>query len=232
MSRPVIGYCHRPEIPHTFLECLVSCINAGVIDQFIHERTFFIASGRNKVVKQFLKTEAEWLLFVDDDIIFRPDQVNKIMELADPIKRPILAGLYLGKLGPGSDIHPIWLEEYKETGFFRSVSKLQGTDDNQGLQEIDVCGMGFTLIHRSVFETMEKAAPALSSSGEFPDEWTWFGHDLRDGIRLGEDTTFCVRAKELGYPIYGVSSIQVPHLKQHFYTVKMFLDQEDMKEKK
>jgi hypothetical protein len=52
------------------------------------------------------------------------------------------------------------------------------------------------------------------------DPWKWFNHDLvqirdRDPERLGEDITFCVRARELGFKIYGTPNVCCGHVKSH-----------------
>lgn len=215
----VLGYNHKGNVPHQFLDCIIKLQAARMgVNTVISERTFFLANGRNKVVKQFLETKGDWLLFVDDDICFTPDDIVRLYAFADKEKAPIVAGLYFGRLDGIADnkILPVWLMK-AEGQQFASLERLEG----KGLQQVDVVGMGFTMIHREVLERMFDFAPKN-------DDWIWFGHDLRNGRRIGEDATFCMRAGALGYPIYGCPEVILPHLKEHLYTAQMFLDQKDV----
>ena len=80
-------------------------------------------------------------------------------------------------------------------------------------------GMGFTLIHRRVLEALQKAKPK--------HRWAWFGHDEvvdENGFIdcMGEDPTFCMRAKALGFKIQGHSGIAVGHKKTTLLTWESF----------
>lgn len=223
MTKPdiVLGYCHRPNIPHTFLESIIDIQKADIgITKIIHQSTFYIPAGRNLVVKEFLETGSEWLLFVDDDILFTHKEILELFKYADKDKAPIVGGLYFGRLGGATEvILPVWLM-FEKGGTFTSIKEFTG----EALQKVDVLGMGFTLIHRSVFERIGIAMGR-------DDDWLWFGHDLRDGKRMGEDVTFCMRAADCGFPIYGCTAVTLGHLKTHIYDAKMFLAQEIMKPK-
>ena len=63
-------------------------------------------------------------------------------------------------------------------------------EPEEPVTRIEACGMACTLIHREVLRAVEDA------NGD--DPWTWFGHDLVNGLRLSEDYTFCRRARAAG----------------------------------
>ena len=58
---------------------------------------FGLASGpilsiaRNGCAEEFLASKQEWLWFVDADTVFRADVLPRLMTLADPVERPIVA---------------------------------------------------------------------------------------------------------------------------------------------
>jgi Predicted glycosyltransferases len=52
-----------------------------------------IAGGRNDVVLDFLKSDSPWLWWVDTDMGFEPDVVERLLEAADPVERPVVGGL-------------------------------------------------------------------------------------------------------------------------------------------
>lgn len=163
--------------------------------------TGYIPSGRNTLVQTFLdRTEGDWLLMLDWDISFEPQQVYDLIDAADPKKRPIISGVYVTYFGEDSLLRPCWMaregdEEYVPVSEFTPGKIIPLT----------VCGMGFTLMHRSALEKMEKAYK--------DDPWPWFGHDNVAGSRTGEDLTFCKRARDIGLTVWGHGGILLGHTK-------------------
>ena len=53
-----------------------------------------LADARNKAVKLFLaEREADWLFWVDTDMGFAADTVDRLMAAADPVERPVVGAL-------------------------------------------------------------------------------------------------------------------------------------------
>lgn len=172
----------------------------------------YIPQGRMDVVKSFLETDAAWLWFLDYDLVFPPislDTMLKVIETAEPDIK-ILGALYFNRFDDGN-LWPIWTQPANGLEFTNIPSVQLGE-----LRKVSGIGMGCTLIHRDVFEAM-----AVKYA---PDPWYAFGHDLiqdpRDGsfMRAGEDTTFCRRAAELGFDIYGTASVICEHIKTTRFT--------------
>jgi hypothetical protein len=69
---------------------------------------------------------------------------------------------------------------------------------------VDGTGAACLFIHRSVFERMAE---------EFEKPWQWFQETTLNGNTVGEDMTFCLRARALGFPILVDTSIQFGHVK-------------------
>lgn len=117
-----------PECPYEFTW---STINAG------------IARARNKLVENFLASEAKWLLFVDDDIEGTAADVVRLIEH----KRPIVSALYTTR-----EAHPHWV-----ANFMHEV-ELQPN----GLLQVIEAGTGFKLYHRQVFENLINLFPTIA----------------------------------------------------------------------
>jgi hypothetical protein len=157
-----------------------------------------LADQRNELVKAFLKDGvAEWLLFLDTDIIFRPDLIQRLLHTAHARERPIVSGLYLLRIA--GKVQPAWYGEVRvPISDIPSMKPLQ----------LEACGMGCCLIHKGVLESLRDTGPN--------EEWRWFAYDLDPlvkGKRMGEDITFCLRARRQGFTIWGDPSIRLGHVK-------------------
>lgn len=195
-----------------------------IIGGQIHVRGLYIPDSRNQVcqrfldakyppeVQQWLGPKPQWLLFLDTDIIFKPEDVYALIDAADPIEKPIVGGLYFGFM-EGSPT-PVWRKIYHERGLDNEWGTMN-TVTIGVIEPIDAVGMGFTLIHRSVLEGM----PEIEG-----DNWRWFGHDCWKGKRLGEDLTFCARAKQHGFVTWGDSRVVVGHIKPYTIRLEHFIE--------
>lgn len=147
----------------------------------------FVAHSRNKLAAGFLRTKMEWALFVDDDNVppfgnaalynsftgfDLPDKfagVHGIDRLMSHGKT-LIGGLYRGRWpssGPVFGEGPSF-QRYLEEGPRDEIQKTQWV------------GFGFVLVHRTVFEDMEKAFPDLAreSDGSGGNWFTSSEHDL------------------------------------------------------
>src|SRR5579885_3459246 len=158
---------------------------------------------RNFLVRWFLdETDAQWLLQVDDDMAFTLRDSAMLLEAGDPYARRVVSGLIYQ-----TDEQIAWWGRDPRGRVARYYPH------TLGLHRLARVGAAFLLVHRRVFERMRQAAAPEES-------WIWFGRD--DDLRLtvnslmqraGEDTSFCRRAEELGFSIWGDSRVQVGHLK-------------------
>lgn len=183
----------------------------------------YIAASRNGVVRTMLEqSSADWLWFLDIDMTWEPDTLERLMELADKRERPVVAALYVTEISPGyyegdprlaprPVIAPTWTGEGEDGERYIQILGVPDVD----IVPLTSCGMGCTLIHRSVLE--------LVGQEHAHDEWPWFAHDLvgiqgRDR-RLGEDVTFCYRLNEIEAGlIWGAPQVRCSHFKQRVLT--------------
>lgn len=219
-----LGYAHTGAVQQCFM--------ASVCNLLMYERSQwrglldaqgpYIANNRNVIVEGFLtNSDAKWLLFVDTDIEFRPHQVYQLLDaIEDERTQQIIGGLYFTHMGKGqpktNKLMPAWFIRMEDGSYAIPESLLIGSTVPLG-----VCGMGFTLLGRTV---LEKMAVAYKD-----DPYVWFGHDIAptpvDGrrVRMGEDVTFCARAYALGYAPLGVATV-VNHRKAHMENWDTFVE--------
>lgn len=146
----------------------------------------YLHENRNAVVRQTLKSDAEWLLFVDDDNIFPADTVMKLL-VHD---KPIVGSLYIHKQYPW--IPHVYRYEPTNNGsvMFKNIA-LAHLPQNT-LLEVDGVATSGMLIKREVLEKLGDRAFRI-------DE-------------LGDDLGFCHRAKQAGFPIYLDTSSILQHV--------------------
>ncbi len=145
----------------------------------------FISHTRNKIARTFLATKAEWSLWVDDDMVLpmgKAEWFNGITGFSLPAEfaglhtlnrlmshqKPLVGGLYFGRAVNGRPMYAEGVNNPTEAQMAR-----------RGPQ--NVCkptkwiATGCLLVHRSVFEAIDKKFPHLKGGYFSPSE-----HDLID----------------------------------------------------
>lgn len=143
-----------------------------------------IGINRRDIVRDALEADAEWVLFLDDDMLFPPDHLTRLLAH----EQPVVASLYLTRKPPH---YAVAYNEYVEGQGWRPVT-LEGAPPN-GLSDIVAAGTGGMLVRTEVFRAI-------------PYD-TWFLHE--DGT---EDLPFCTRVIEAGFPIYLDLEARMGHL--------------------
>jgi hypothetical protein len=158
--------------------------------------------SRNKLAEKFLQTDAKYLLMMDDDIIpciGRPAwmraTVHSAQNVADlPLQRHIIHRLL------NSNKTLIGGAYFGRQEGARLMCSDQGLvsaarDYHDIIAPVDWIGTGCLLIHRSVFEDIQKTFPELKTDNpENP-----FDYFLPMQGHVGEDISFCYRAKKAGH---------------------------------
>lgn len=200
----VVGYLSggdtRIEFTRSIGAVTAHCFQTGIplVGALPHISGPRIAAGRNHIVESFLASPGEWFFMVDDDMAFDGDVIERFLKVADPDERPIVGGLAFAM---GRD------------GVFPTLFRLDETIKGpvrltswplDEVVEVDATGAACLFVHRSVFERMAE---------HYPKPWQWFQETNLNGNTVGEDMTFCLRARSLGFPIIVDTSIKFGHVK-------------------
>ena len=173
-----------------------------------------LAGKRNLVVKAFLETDSEWLLFVDTDQDFDGDLPARMLESADAVERPVLSALIMaerdGKIAPACTV------------FVDGRFKAPQVIPSERHWNVATVGTGCVLIHRSVFEKV--------AEGRDDDAFPWFKHDQFEGpdgkpSEMSEDYVFSLRCQAADIPLTVDTSIEVGHVKKRTLTTRDFYAQ-------
>lgn len=185
-----------------------------------------IAASRRKLVRDWLASSASpWLMFIDTDMGFPPDGVERLVEVADPVERPVVGGLTFGQLTGEGDgwggfrpqMWPVLLRWTDEGGVPGFQPWLDYPRDQ--VVRADATGAAFLLIHRSVFVRLRE----LHGGGDWSG---WFDHlpSPREGADdLSEDFSFCFRLREAGIPLHVYTGVKTTHLKPNWLCEEGYL---------
>lgn len=149
------------------------------------------------LTKFFLKSDADSLLMVDTDMIFKPDALSQLRDDLAGWDYDILSALSVARRRP---FYPIVLRRRENPDDSQCAYKcVEKEEIKNGIIEVDSVGTGFTLIRRIIFEKMKSELGV--------DKWFF---DFGEG-GLGEDTNFCQRAKKIGARIGVHAGVNIGH---------------------
>jgi GT2 family glycosyltransferase len=168
-----------------------------------------VSRARNLLVKDMLDAGSDYLMFIDSDINFEPDDIFRLMAWAQDSKKGIVAGVPRVRDAKKTYIADL---DHDENGDL--------TMNAMGLVRGKRVATAFMLIQRSVITDMMAANP----------DWNYF--DKRCGKEvpalfdfkltaegyIGEDFLFCDRTRELGYEVWIDPTIALGHMGVQEYT--------------
>ena len=180
---------------------------------------------RNRVVAGFLdNTKSDWLLMIDTDEQLSVQTFDKLIQAAHDKERPVVSGLIFAAFDAHKNLYPkpvpaIFAES--EAGFLPLYKY-----DKDSVFEIEACGTGCLLIHRSVLEKMREVADPNQG-----DNWCWFWDGPINGEWISEDLLFSRRIRQLGFPIHVHTGAILPHQKSYWLSEEHHVDWQNNQEK-
>lgn len=180
-----------------------------------------LATGRNQAVRRFLDgSAAEWLCFIDADMGWEADAIDRLLDTADPDDAPVVGALCFGlrKAGTGPS------NAMRSAPFPTLYSWHEGFDcvyewDRGQVVTVDGTGAAFLLTHRSVLEDIRTEDgdvwfDNLPQPGGEPGDW------------MGEDLSFCYRLHQRHISVKVDTSVVASHHKGGFWIDEAFYDQQ------
>jgi hypothetical protein len=149
-----------------------------------------LALGRNQLVKEFLASSADRLVFLDADVTFEPGALLKIAH--SPMD--FVGGAY--RLKQDEEAYP--------------VSFINEEPSAIGLIEAGMVPTGFLSLSRKVFEQFKAAYPRSYEIGGNKVD-CYFQIPYRDGALYTEDAYFCREWKEAGGRMFLEPEIELTH---------------------
>ena len=154
---------------------------------------------RNAVIKNFLETDGDWLMWLDTDMVLEKDTVERLLATAhatDADAVGTLGFIWDPTSGSISTNAYLWNEEKK------AYVPVHGYERGS-INEIDATGSGSVLIHRRMFEAWDH------------ERWheTWPVHPDSGGL-MGHDLAFFHKTvREDGMKLIWDTSVEAGHIK-------------------
>jgi hypothetical protein len=163
--------------------------------------------ARNELVARFLASGCTDLIFVDDDMGWKPEAMVRLLAS----EQPVIAGVGRKRVDVPNTDRDVWCVSFLEDAQRRLHQ------DAMGAIEVEAVGTAFMKIERAVFETMIAAHPA----------WKRAGHDgmsaavkaqyyrffaFGDEDERGEDFVFCREWRALGGNVFIDPTITLAHV--------------------
>lgn len=164
------------------------CIVSFLIGSLIYD-------SRNRLAAMALEIEADYILWLDSDMVFPPDTLDRMLKVMDEHPEvDVLSGLYFRRCAPFTPVLFSKLEIGEDGNLVFEDQK----DLPDELFEIAGCGFGGVLMRTEMLLDM-----AAAEGGG-----VWF----TPLANAGEDCAFCIRARRNGYKVYCDPTIEMGHM--------------------
>lgn len=199
-SRPLIAVClpNKGRLTTEFVERTWIPIRFQKTEDFdiiwFLNKTYSITVARNSMVEDAIKAGADYIMWIDDDIIVENMEVLQAVRLLFHTGAEISSGLYRAKQVTGFNFCA-WIKtgQVGESVSYAPVSKWT---EGANWLSVDAVGHGFCLVKADVYNRMKGP---------------WYVWNTK--AENSEDFSFCRRAKEeLGLEIKVATDIHLSHL--------------------
>lgn len=197
----VSRYFHKSMLEMVLHDAIHDRHIVGIMDE---ESGATVANTRNVLTKRFLEDSvADWLLFVDADMIFERGALDRLLSQADPKERPVIGALYFGGNQNGCFPQLYFINPDAEDG--PMTARADEVPEGDGPIHVAGTGAGFLLIHRTVLEDIR--------ARDFSAAYPWWAETEMSGKPVGEDLTFCLRAAMCGHRTFVDLGLPIGHHK-------------------
>jgi hypothetical protein len=165
-----------------------------------------VEHARSMLIDRFLKTDCEYFLNLDADIIFLNEDSFDPIDRLISLDKDIVGGIYVYKKKPCLPVlRPLDLQKlYEEKQEFPKDYKFEIPKEPV---EVQWMGNGFKLVKRKVIEDVKKLIKVPNLPMLYMGEY------------VSEDWAFDQRARELGYSVWADPTIKLGHVGTYAYTL-------------
>ena len=192
-----VAICTGGTMRSETVTCLVGALDMlrekGVASHLVIQIGGYVAHNRNRSVEQAKEDKSDYIMFIDNDMLFPPSGIVRLLDHDKDI-----VGVHYNARGvPGKTVY--------------STVKVAGVDGQPGDKneipaQLFTCysvGTGFMLIRMSVFEKLKKPY--------------FVAFEEENGEHHTEDVEFCHQAKLAGFETWCSPTIKMGHIGTYTY---------------
>lgn len=157
-----------------------------LVFNFAYTDRAWVGAARNGLGQKAIELGVDYLWFIDSDTIPPVDALIKLIELQKKTGAGIISPPVMDRKG------------YKRLALFDE--DFEDITEILEDREVGYSGMSCTLITREVLRAV---------FAKYPEPFEWSESD--GGKKMGEDITFCYRAKKLGFKVWGIHDVFPKH---------------------
>ncbi len=240
--RVLIANINRGTISSATAMGFISALTSGAaVTILCAESGPYLDSGRNRAIANALVAQQpwEWLLWIDSDIEFTPDNIRALLSPytesltsginLSPSGYPLIGGVYVNPFDDGGvageengdHIGPVVYEWVTRddlhgekagvpTDTFRRLSR-KSLEALPGLRFPDDPIIEVDCVGTGFLAMHRSLLTRMEDI--YAQPLPWFDEPVRDGIHYGEDMGFCLRVMDMGYPVLVNRAVTVLHHK-------------------
>lgn len=150
-----------------------------------------IYTSRNALATAAIQTDTDLVFWLDSDMVFQPDILERMVDTLQKNNLDILTGLYFRRVPPYS---PVLFDKLEIDGVACDFTEWKHIPND--LFEVGACGFGCVLMKTDVFFDVQSK----------------YGNMFAPIGNNGEDVAFCWRARQCGYKIFCDPSLICGHV--------------------
>jgi hypothetical protein len=152
-----------------------------------------LAMGRNQIVRDFLATDSEKLVFIDADVTFEPGALVKLAHY--PVD--LVGGVY--PLKAPHEAYPI------------AFATEEIWSNALGLIEVKMAPTGFLSMSRKLFSDFKNAYPGREYDSRGQSTYCYFQIPYANGALYTEDSYFCEEYRKIGGKVFVDPEMALSH---------------------
>ena len=193
MSKVFIAVPSMDMLPALFCQSLALLKRSG--DTMVgFEVGSLVYNARNNLARQAIQAEADWVLWLDSDMVFSPDLLQRMMKVCTEYDIDFLTAVCFRRKPPYS---PCLFDKLERLPDDKGASYTALMSVPDGRFQVGGCGFAGVLMSTDVLMSV-----AAKFNGRMFDPLPGFG----------EDVSFCWRARQCGYEIWADSDIEMGHV--------------------
>ena len=193
--KTMIGIPTMGEVPVRFMASLLAMKRVGDVEFEVTDHSL-IYDARNRIAKLAIEEGFDRVLWLDSDMVFGPDLMERLSERLDQ-GREFVSGLYFKRKQPPE---PVIYRDccLREDAEGKPVPSAVVYRDFPEDALFEIAGSGFGAV--------------MTTVRLLKDVYDSFGLPFSPAGGLGEDLSFCWRARQCGYKILVDPSIPLGHV--------------------